>query len=166
MSASSTPITPSAFAAAIRDLPLGNLHSKAAELRNSIAHLHHSNEQLQPFAEEGDRECAEAIRENEEVIRRMEERIALLRQEVESRGFRWSEAEVEDQDVGVEQDVNMADGTGEEEGSANGNAIQGAVRENGARTRTGGSLSDEELRRRLAARMQTEMQDDNEGLHL
>lgn len=96
----------------------------------------------------------------------MEERIALLRQEVESRGFRWSEAEVEDQDVGVEQDVNMADGTGEEEGSANGNAIQGAVRENGARTRTGGSLSDEELRRRLAARMQTEMQDDNEGLHL
>lgn len=158
MSASSTPITPSAFAAAIRDLPLGNLHSKAAELRNSISHLQHSNEQLKPFAEEGDQECTEAIRENEEVVQRMEERITLLRQEVENRGYRWSEAEVEDKEVG-EQDVNMADGDASD-------SIQerGTTGETGGQ-RTGGSLSDEELRRRLMERMEAEMRDED-GVHL
>jgi hypothetical protein len=91
MSATATPIPPARFAAALRDLPLSSLHAKAAELRNSIAHLLSSNEELKPFAEAGDKDCAEAITENEEVIRRMEERISLLRIEVEGRGMKWVE---------------------------------------------------------------------------
>lgn len=93
MSATATPIPPARFAAALRDLPLSSLHAKAAELRNSIAHLLSSNEELKPFAEAGDKDCAEAIMENEEVIRRMEERISLLRIEVEGRGMKWVEEE-------------------------------------------------------------------------
>ena len=91
MSATTTPIPPARFAAALRDLPLSSLHAKAAERRNSIAHLFSSNEELKPFAEAGDKDCAEAITENEEVIRRMEERISLLRIEVEGRGMKWVE---------------------------------------------------------------------------
>ena len=91
MSATATPIPPARFAAALRDLPLSSLHAKAAELRNSITHLLSSNEELKPFAEAGDKDCAEAIMENEEVIRRMEERISLLRMEVEGRGMKWVE---------------------------------------------------------------------------
>ncbi|EON67444.1 hypothetical protein W97_06698 [Coniosporium apollinis CBS 100218] len=95
MSATSNPIPPERFALALTELPLGSLHAKAAELRNSIAHLRHSNEQLTPYARDGDRECADAIRENEEVISRMEERVALLKAEVEGRGMPWVEVEEE-----------------------------------------------------------------------
>ncbi|KAJ9668535.1 hypothetical protein H2201_001176 [Coniosporium apollinis] len=91
MSATSNPIPPERFAAALTELPLGSLHAKAAELRNSIAHLRRSNEQLAPYARDGDRECADAIQENEEVISRMEERVALLKAEVEGRGMMWVE---------------------------------------------------------------------------
>ncbi|KAL2257440.1 hypothetical protein VTK26DRAFT_172 [Humicola hyalothermophila] len=51
MSAESQPITPARFAAALKDLPLSSLHLKLLELRNSIAHLDYSNEQLRPYAE-------------------------------------------------------------------------------------------------------------------
>ena len=51
MSADALPISPTAFAAALEDLPLSALHLKVLELRNSIAHLDYSNEQLRPFAE-------------------------------------------------------------------------------------------------------------------
>jgi hypothetical protein len=51
MSSEVTPISPARFAEALKDLPLSTLHLKAAELRNSIAHLDYSNEQLKPFAE-------------------------------------------------------------------------------------------------------------------
>jgi hypothetical protein len=51
MSAESLPITPARFAAALKDLPISSLHLKVLELRNSIAHLDYSNEQLRPFAE-------------------------------------------------------------------------------------------------------------------
>ncbi|KAK4242381.1 hypothetical protein C8A03DRAFT_40349 [Achaetomium macrosporum] len=51
MSAESLPITPARFAAALKDLPLSSLHLKLLELRNSIAHLDYSNEQLRPYAE-------------------------------------------------------------------------------------------------------------------
>ncbi|KAL2158505.1 hypothetical protein VTH06DRAFT_4272 [Thermothelomyces fergusii] len=112
MSAESVPITPERFAAALKELPLVSLHLKVQELRNSIAHLDYSNEQLRPFAEGRapaaasaasaagagpgtggvpDPDCADAIRENEVVIERMQERIRLVRAEVESRGLRWSE---------------------------------------------------------------------------
>ncbi|KAK4201829.1 hypothetical protein QBC40DRAFT_277625 [Triangularia verruculosa] len=93
MSADSTPITPSAFAAALPPLSLPSLHLKVLELRNSIAHLDYSNEQLHPFATASppDDVCVEAIAENNIVIERMQERIRLVREEVESRGFSWTE---------------------------------------------------------------------------
>src|ERR1700761_2458055 len=100
MSADAQPIDPARFALALEGLPLENLHAKAAELRNSIAHLKSSNEQMMPFADEGDDDCREAMFENLAVIGRMNERIALLRAEVEKRGMRWSEGEVEDAKMG------------------------------------------------------------------
>ncbi|APA14800.1 hypothetical protein SS1G_06823 [Sclerotinia sclerotiorum 1980 UF-70] len=102
MSADALPISPGAFAEALKDLPMSTLHLKAAELRNSIAHLDYSNEQLKPFAEgrapecvdgKVDEDCVDAIRENEVVITRMETRISLLRTEIESRGGVWGEYE-------------------------------------------------------------------------
>ena len=94
MSNEAIPISPARFAEALKDLPLSTLHLKAAELRNSIAHLDYSNEQLKPFASGTepstngvpDRICVEAINENEVVIARLKERIELLKAEVESRG--------------------------------------------------------------------------------
>jgi hypothetical protein len=122
-SSDALPITPSRFATALPDLPVSALHLKVLELRNSIAHLDYSNEQLRPFAEgtatttttttssqpqqessspsteeaaqTGDADCADAIRENEQVIGRMQERIRLVRAEVERRGLSWAEFQSE-----------------------------------------------------------------------
>lgn len=94
MSADSLPISAPRFAAALKDLSLSSLYAKAAELRNSIAHLRRSNGELAEYARAGDAECYEAMTENEEVIRRMEERVGLLQAEVEGRGFKWMEEEV------------------------------------------------------------------------
>lgn len=54
MSADALPIDPAAFAEAIESLPVDALHSKAAEIYNSITHMRSSNEQLIPFADAGD----------------------------------------------------------------------------------------------------------------
>lgn len=94
MSSRSTPIPAHLFSTAIKDLPLENLHSKAAELQNSITHLESSNEQLESYVDD-DQDCADAIEENKDVITQMENRISLLRLEVERRGFRWGEQERE-----------------------------------------------------------------------
>lgn len=162
MSATATPISPERFALAIVDLPLANLHFKASELRNSIAHLRSSNQQLQSFADEGDQDCQDAIRENLEVIARNEERIDLLRREVERRGFGWDFTEVE-----AKED---RDGSAD---TVNGNSthVNGVIRGNGTAgggeaegERGGGSLTDDELSRRLMEQM--EQDDDTEGLHL
>ena len=120
MSADTTPISSSRFAAALKDLSVEMLRLKVLEIRNSIAHLQYSNDQLKPFAEgtavaastasastsdstatttttstannnEPDQDCIDAIRENEGVIDRMAERIALIRLEVEERGVSWNE---------------------------------------------------------------------------
>lgn len=107
MSADTRPISPGRFAAALKDLSISMLHLKVLEIRNSIAHLQYSNDQLKPFAEgsvtalgeassnidahEPDQDCIDAIRENEVVIDRMAERIALVRVEVEERGMSWTE---------------------------------------------------------------------------
>ena len=93
MSAETRPITPRSFARALADLPIQSLHLKVLELRNSLAHLVYSNEQLRVFAQTTppDPDCAEAIAENEAVMARMEERIALVRAEVEGRGASWTE---------------------------------------------------------------------------
>ncbi|KAI4164647.1 MAG: hypothetical protein LQ342_001621 [Letrouitia transgressa] len=114
MSAASAPITLHRFAEAIADLPLGNLHAKAAELRNSITHLESSNEQLRQYAAEGDRDCADAVRENQEVIQSMGRRIEYLRREVETRGFRWEENERNDSNEisrDLQQHVAQSNGT-------------------------------------------------------
>ncbi|KFY17110.1 hypothetical protein V491_05104 [Pseudogymnoascus sp. VKM F-3775] len=96
MSSDALPIGTAAFAAALEALPLSTLHLKAAELRNSLAHLEYSNAQLEPFAhpppgQEPDVVCVEAIAENVIVMDRMRERLALLRQEAEKRGVGWGE---------------------------------------------------------------------------
>ncbi|EOO02115.1 putative secondary alcohol dehydrogenase protein [Phaeoacremonium minimum UCRPA7] len=107
MSADTLPISPARFAEALKDLSLSSLHLKVLEIRNSIAHLDYSNEQLRPFAEGTeavldvaggasrpgvpDQDCLDAIRENEAVIEKMQERIRLVRVEVEGRGVSWTE---------------------------------------------------------------------------
>lgn len=160
MSSSSQPIPPHRFAEAIKELPLSNLHSKAAEIRNSISHLEASNQQLKSYADAGDRDCAEAIQENVSVIQRMEERIRLLKVEVEGRGFRWGEDEENLNNGGI-----VTNGLEHDERSAtNAQASVGTRRGTGG----GGSLGDEELARRLSEQMgephdEEEME---EGVHL
>lgn len=160
MSAGAAPIPLERFAEAIAELPLGNLHAKAAELRNSIAHLVSSNEQLQEYADEGDRDCADAIRENEEVVARMEARIALLKNEVENRGFHWGEDQpaTANGESGNQMDHNHIDA---EEPSTSETHPPAQP----ARTQ-GGSLGDEELARRLREHMDEDMQDRDDGVHL
>ncbi|KAH8905130.1 hypothetical protein BR93DRAFT_929379 [Coniochaeta sp. PMI_546] len=140
------PISPARFAAALKDLSLSMLHLKVLELRNSIAHLDYSNEQLRPFADgteptlssatsppQPDQDCVDAIRENEEVIRRMQERIALVRAEVEERGCSWTEFQSKEE---VEEEERRRR---EEHGEAavNGNGVNdeaSPVNGDGART--------------------------------
>ena len=118
MSNETAPISPARFALALKDLPLSTLHLKAAELRNSIAHLDYSNEQLKPFADgvEGDnspdQDCVDAIKENEVVIARMLERIQLLREEVEGRGSSWLEFQ-SPEELGKGHEERFMNGTGE-----------------------------------------------------
>ena len=89
MSAAAAPIAMTQFAEAIQDLPVGNLHLKAAEIRNSILHLQLSIEELIKYADNGDTDCAEAIQENQQTIVSMEQRISLLKDEVKRRGLVW-----------------------------------------------------------------------------
>jgi hypothetical protein len=169
MSAEATPITPARFRLAIHDLAISNLHAKAAELRNSLAHLASSNAQLKEFADAGDRDCADAIRENEIVIQRFQDRIQMLREEVEGRGMRW----VEDTEGEWEGKPRQNGDTMELEPGelARNGASVAAGPNNGATTTAGqsaaqrsGRLTDEELRLLLAARMgQPEGGEDDEG---
>ena len=165
MSSNATPISPARFAAALPSLPLPNLHLKAAELRNSIAHLEYSNSQLQPLAEEGDRDCKEAVEENRETIARMEERLELLKAEVEGRGFPWGEVRGADEEVkrsGRDDEREDRNGAVEERDEGNSGVNGQNGREEGRRR-----LGDEELARRLQERMAEDMMDEgDDGLHL
>ncbi|RAO65326.1 uncharacterized protein BHQ10_001338 [Talaromyces amestolkiae] len=104
MSSEAQPISPSAFAEAIQELPLSSLYAKVSELRNSISHLTRSNEQLRTYIIESDegpdspdnKELETYVLENEEVMQAMAERIRLLKAEVEGRGQRWMEEVLED----------------------------------------------------------------------
>ena len=169
MSSSATPISPARFAAALSSLPLPNLHLKAAELNNSIAHLEYSNLQLQPLAEEGDRDCKEAVEENGGTIARMKERIELLKTEVEGRGFRWGEGEGEGRAGNGTAGVN-GDGIKEEPGNGNEQVertrSRAVVNEHRHEADGRRRLGDEELERRLRERMAEDMMDDDDGLHL
>ncbi|KAI9857442.1 MAG: hypothetical protein M1824_004850 [Vezdaea acicularis] len=144
MSSDARPISPSQFALALKDLPVDVLHAKTAELLNSVVHLSYSNQELVPFADNGDVDCKEAIRENEIVIKRFEERILLLRKEVENRGLRWSEAETEENQVGASTET-----------GANGHETT---------SNTGGRLGDDEMRRRIEELMGED--EEPEGVHL
>lgn len=166
MSADSGPISPERFASALKELPIGSLHGKAAELRNSINHLVSSNEQIreyllsQPPEAPADADCVEAIQENVRVIKRMEERVGLVKAEVESRGLPWPDEE-QMSDVGALQQREPG-----EEGSnglPNGTSVaQGSQRQSGR-------LTDEELARRLRERLgdpEEPGEDGEGGLHL
>jgi hypothetical protein len=199
--ASTEPITPARFAAALKDLDLPTLRLKVLEIRNSIAHLLYSNAELRPFADgtagdAPDPVCADAIRENEEVLARMAERVDLARAEVQDRGASWALFE-EDRRKLFEDDGTRkvlggpvaatttpaqtqarANGTGAPDGErshpawSDGTIQVGTIRlrgqANGAGAGAGGSLSDEELVRRLQERMREMDQDDEEdgGMHL
>ncbi|KAK5164963.1 uncharacterized protein LTR77_009628 [Saxophila tyrrhenica] len=156
MSSGAAPIDPARFAEALESLPLDSLHAKAAELRNSIAHLKSSNEQMLPFADEGDADCREAMFENLAVIGRMNERIDLLRKEVEGRGMRWAEGEVED----AEKSGTIVNGHVDGEMSG----VNGTSGETAAQRAPSGRLTDEELRRRLEAEMGGA--DEEDGVYL
>lgn len=161
MSATATPIPPSQFALAIKDLLLPNLHFKAAEIRNQIAHLASSNEQLQEFAD--DQDCKEAIAENEVVIGRMRERMDLLKAEVEGRGNLW----IEDGEEKQEKAVNGMNGTAREEGTSTGDIVlNGQSGQAQSQQVQSGRLTDEELRAMLRARMEDPTGEDEEGVYL
>jgi len=170
MSSESQPITPARFAAALPDLSVESLHSKATEIRNSIAHLKSSNEQLREFAVQGDKDCYEAMIENEEVIERMEHRIELLQAEVESRGLRWIDEheKAPDSDANGERDTHDAAEDDSEEPNATGRTnatADSSAPQSGNSSTQSGRLTDEDLRRLLADRMGN--QDDAEdGVHL
>jgi hypothetical protein len=155
MSATATPIPPSQFALAIKDLPLPNLHFKAAEIKNQIAHLILSNDQLNEYPD--DEDCKEAIAENEVVIARMRERLDLLKAEVEGRGNLW----IEDEEIAGEMDeekpaVNGMNGSAGQEAATSNDDIA-AVSRDGRQAQpqaVSGRLTDEDLRRLLLARME------------
>ena len=157
MSSTTTPIPAQRFAKAIKELPLANLHFKAAEIRNSIAHLLSSNQQLQSFANEGDSDCAEAIQENVVVIQRMEERVSLLKMEVEDRGFKWGEDEARLETVESNGHAGVEDVGGPPRTAHNGPVPRSP----------GGQLGDEELARRIMEQMGDDNDDEaQDGVHL
>ncbi|KKY18505.1 hypothetical protein UCDDS831_g05979 [Diplodia seriata] len=165
MSAEALPITPAAFADAIKELTVPSLHAKAAELRNSIYHLRRSNLQLQPFADDGDGDCAEAIRENGEVMARMEDRIELLKLEVEvNRGMLW----VDDAkaDAGKEQ-VNGDAGEAQRNGDTGEHRSEGSAQNQSAteghRQPTDGATA---ASANSATHAESEAQDEQEGVFL
>jgi len=155
MSSTSTPIPLHRFAEAITDLPLSNLHFKAAEIRNAIAHLESSNQELRRFADEGDQDCANAVKENRDVIGRMKERVFLLRKEVERRGYHWGEDE-----------VGEANGNDAEMRDAEEEAAFGADECREGAHPAGGRIGDEELARRLREQMEEDRQEEEDGVHL
>ncbi|KAM0225672.1 hypothetical protein ACHAQD_000630 [Fusarium lateritium] len=191
-SADTTPIAPARFAAALKDLSIGMLHLKVLEIRNSIAHLQYSNDQLKPFAEgteitpsgaasEPDQDCIDAIRENEGVIDRMAERIAIIRAEVEERGLSWTEFQNRDETTSKnDEDAAAVNGDAHPSATApaaesrhdawNDGTFQTGTIRNGevqvdreAGRPEGGSLSDEQLRRALEERMRDLGTEDDEG---
>ncbi|KAJ5630660.1 uncharacterized protein N7484_010760 [Penicillium longicatenatum] len=137
MSAETHAINPEAFAEAIADLPLSAVYSKVSELRNSIAHLHRSNEELRLFlaesqdTEEEKKELEGYVIENEGVVTSMNERISLLKVEVERRGQTWIEEKGEEKDMNGEAPVSeetavpVSNGTGAGLGDQGSNATAG-----------------------------------------
>lgn len=183
MSADSVPINPARFAAALKDLNVGSLHAKAAELQNSINHLRSSNSELedylraQPADQRADPDLVDAIQENVEVMERMQSRIRMIKEEVEQRGMPWpSDHEDSTKDDANGEDVTMENGFGDSAGNQHTNGAPAgttdeeergqAVRRSGQETQQSGRFTDEELARRLRERMGDNEDDEEGGLHL
>lgn len=99
MSSESQPITSEAFALALKDLSVPIIYGKVFEIRNSLAHLKRSNDELQTYIDEGidgKEELQEAIAENVVVMDRMQTRIELCRAELERRGAKWVDDAIQD----------------------------------------------------------------------
>ncbi|KAL1990653.1 hypothetical protein VTN49DRAFT_6492 [Thermomyces lanuginosus] len=170
MSAQSQPITPEAFAAAIKELSLPSIYAKVAELRNSIAHLTRSNDELRTYIRESgedpeseeNRELAAYIVENEGVMQAMAERIGLCKMEVEARGLVWREEILQDspRDSTGEGVTNGVGGDEEEEEDrvVNGVSERSTPVMNGVRDSGGDSRRGREQRSEEAS--------EEEGIHL
>jgi hypothetical protein len=196
MSSGAAPISPARFAEALEGLPASSLALKVLELRNSIAHLDYSNEELKPFAEgraaaidstaanEPDQDCIDAIKENEGVIASMQERIALIKTEVEGRGLSWAEFEgkVDEREPGEEASAaattagaattsaaaGLTNGTNGHAPATNGEQHP-AWQDGTFQTGTVRGLGDDELLRRLQERipdLQVDDDEEEEGMHL
>lgn len=139
MSTEALPITPGAFAEAIKELPIAVLYSKVSELTNSIAHLHRSNAELRAFLtesndpEEEKKELEGYIAENEDVAVSMNERITLLKTEVENRGQPWIELDELKIDKGQDAltDVPVTNGNGNGTDTGTGPAAGAGQESNG-----------------------------------
>jgi hypothetical protein len=165
MSRQTRPISPTRFREAIHDLAIGNLHGKAAELRNSIDHLKRSNLDLAEFQDDAD--CKQAVAENLETIQRMEDRILMLKQEVQGRGLRWVEGDDFEEGMlepGEQSTANGANGSGPVvNGISNTSQATAATTSNAP----SGRLTDEQLRTLLAERMaHPEDEEEEDGVHL
>ncbi|KAF9879110.1 hypothetical protein CkaCkLH20_03343 [Colletotrichum karsti] len=156
MSADTAPISPTRFAAALKDLSLPTLHLKVLEIRNSILHLEYSNAQLRPYAEGAattldaadaaagrpDPDCVEAIRENDAVVARMRERVDIIRAEVEGRGHGWDEFKSKDEvEAEAEQRSGGVNGTTTATTTTTTNGL-GAAREEEDRVANGGEAAE------------------------
>ncbi|EKV12683.1 Amino acid permease family protein [Penicillium digitatum] len=152
MSTESLPITPGAFAEAIKELPIAVLYSKVSELTNSIAHLHRSNAELRAFltesneSEEDRKELEGYMAENEGVAVSMNERILLLKSEVENRGQPWIELD--------ELKVDKAQ-----------NALADVLVTNGNQTETGTGTG-AEAEAEATARQESNNGEDEDGVYL
>ncbi|KAI0876860.1 hypothetical protein GGS24DRAFT_196894 [Hypoxylon argillaceum] len=195
MSSETQPISPARFVDALKDLPASSLALKVLELRNSIAHLDYSNEELKPFAEgtkptldqqgnateagEPDQDCKDAIAENEAVIARMQERIALIRAEVEGRGLSWREFQgtADEEAAAAAAPENAGDGATHDEAptaaptTVNGHGQSAEPQHEAWRDgtfQTGTIRGDDELLRELMNRIPPEddEQDPDGGMHL
>ncbi|KAI9888348.1 MAG: hypothetical protein M1814_000555 [Vezdaea aestivalis] len=157
MASVTRPISPTIFAAALTQLPPSALHGKVSEIQNSLAHLTRSNDELEPFAKEGDEDCADAIRENREVISRMEARLTMLKREIENRGLSWHDGETKES-----EDKISTDGGGENIDQT----IVEAPGENRQINGSGGRINDEEMQQRLEAMMRENDSPDDGGIDL
>lgn len=170
MSHDARPISPTRFREAIQDLPIGNLHAKAAELRNSIDHLKRSNEDLADFPHDPD--CKQAVTENLEVIQRMENRVLMLKQEVEGRGLRWVEGDDYKEGMLEPGEGVVVNGANGQTSGVNGTARGGGAHQLAAAAASAsapsGRLTDEQLARLLAERMgePDDNDEEEEGVHL
>ncbi|KAI0098762.1 hypothetical protein GGR51DRAFT_537403 [Nemania sp. FL0031] len=186
MSSETQPISPARFAEALKELPASSLALKVLELRNSIAHLDYSNEELKPFAEgtrptldqqqgnstseagQPDQDCKDAIAENEAVIARMQARIELIRAEVEGRGLSWREFQgTADETATATTTENVGDSaTREDTAAAAAPTVNGHGHSHGTEPQheawrdgtfqTGTIRSDDELLRELVSRIPPE----------